>query len=81
MAAECSAKQAAGKMAAAVGVQDQTVNGVAAAGIFQRFHAQLRLHMLHHGKPMNAAVETVQHCRQVELSSAQGICGISVRYF
>ena len=58
----------AGELPAPIGVQDQTLCFGAAAGILQGLGAQLCPHIVIHAEALDAAIEAVQHCSQIELT-------------
>ena len=72
MALECFAKLLAGKLAAPIRVQDQSLCANAAAGILQGLDAQLCPHVVIQMEALDAAVEAIQHCGQIELAIRTG---------
>lgn len=72
MAAKGCAERLAGKLAAPVRVEDGTLGTGILAGVLQGLDAQPRPHVVVHVEALDAAVETVQHCRQIEFAVGAG---------
>ena len=82
VAPEHLAEQLAGELAAPIGMQDQALCFGAAAGILQSPDAQFRPHIVAYVEALDAAVKTVQHCRQIELAIRAGdLCDVCQELF